>query len=138
MTLGELKILMYTAAERDTSAVPSTWSADNPLWGHCAVASCIVQKIFGGELLRYDLAGTKYAPVSHYANRLPDGSVYDSTECQFDADFSLEGIEPTVRPREYVLDKKKFPKSVARYTLLCRRMAALDSSFAEAIGDNKE
>jgi deoxycytidylate deaminase len=127
ITLDELKALIHAVSDRDTSAVPSTWSADNPLWGHCRVASCIVQKMFGGELLTQDLAGTKYAPVSHYSNCLPDGTQYDLTESQFDADFSLVGIEPKVRPRAYALDAEKSPKNVARYKLLYWRvMGALN------------
>src|SRR5262245_61020363 len=51
--LSELQRMLAQAATRVTSASPDGWTKKNPLWGHCAVVAAIVQKMHGGELLRY-------------------------------------------------------------------------------------
>ena len=60
--------------QRRTSADPEGWSPHNRPWGQCAVTALVVQDRFGGELLRARVDG-----VSHYWNRLPDGSELDLT-----------------------------------------------------------
>lgn len=84
--------------------------------------------MLGGELLRYDLKGTPYEHLrSHYRNRLPDGTIVDFTESQFQGNVpSLP--EPTLRQREEVLDPVKYHKTVERYKLLRARVR-------ESIGD---
>jgi hypothetical protein len=97
----------------DTSADPE-WSPENAALGQCAVTALVVQDELGGELLRTTVNG-----VSHYFNRLPDGSELDLTRTQFAA------WEPTAietRSREYVLS---FPATRARYELLRARVEVL-------------
>ena len=81
------------------------WTPDNPLWGHCAVVSLIVQDLFGGDLLRVSLEGTEFAEGrSHYFNRLPDGRVVDLTEAQFQGRLPAElAATAVVRDRDYVI-----------------------------------
>lgn len=75
------KKLLPTICDKETSLDPDGWSSENPLLGHCAVVSLIVQNLFGGELLRASLAGTEFAHMrSHYWNRLPDGTADDFTK----------------------------------------------------------
>lgn len=114
---------------RDTSADPDNWTPENPSWGHCAVAALVVQTVMGGELLRYDLSGTPFAAMrSHYRNRLPDGTLVDLTQEQFQGQLP-DLPEPVVRARSEVLDPVKYPDSVRRYELFKRRVIAWLDSF---------
>jgi hypothetical protein len=79
------------------------WTSDNPTFGHCAVASLLVQDLFGGDLLRVSLEGTEFAEGrSHYFNRLPDGTVIDVTREQFQGRLP-ENLPAQERTREYVI-----------------------------------
>ncbi|MDP3645620.1 MAG: hypothetical protein Q8R25_00845 [bacterium] len=121
--IAQLKHFLRRAAQSDTSSAPDTWTAANPLWGHCAVASAIAQKIFGGDLLRYDLKGTKFEFMgSHYSNRLSYDRLVDFTASQFSGENPCPSITPTVRERSTVLDPVKYPKVVARYKQLFWRV----------------
>ena len=81
---------------------------ENPAWGQCAVTALVVQDAFGGDLLRAMVEG-----VSHYWNRLPDGSEVDLTRQQF-PEGAMHGAT-VVKDREYVLS---FPETASRYLLL--------------------
>lgn len=96
----------------DTSADPDGWTPENPAWGQCAVTSLVVQDREGGRLMRTTVDG-----VSHYLNKLPDGTVRDLTLHQFGG----RGYDaaPEERTREYVLG---FPSTAARYALLRSRV----------------
>lgn len=96
----------------ETSSDP-TWSAKNPALGQCAVTALVVQDRLGGDLLRTTVDG-----VSHYFNRLPDGTELDLTRDQF-PEWAPTEVEP--RSREYVLS---FPATAARYDLLRERLGA--------------
>lgn len=112
----------------DTSLDEDGWTSENPTWGHCAVAALAVQTVMGGELLRYDLAGTPFAGMrSHYRNRLPDGRVVDFTEAQFQGRLPENLPEPVVRQSLELLDPEKYPKTVERYERFKKRVV-------EAIG----
>lgn len=63
-------------------------SHESPLWGKCVLVSLIVRGCFGGDLISGDYAG-----LSHYWNRLPDGTEVDLTSCQFGGN----GFDPVVR-----------------------------------------
>ena len=95
----------------DTSA-DTAWSPDNPALGQCAVTALVVQDRLGGSLLRTTVGG-----VSHYLNRLPDGSVVDLTLGQFGGAYY--DAEPEERSRDYVLS---FASTVARYETLRGRV----------------
>jgi hypothetical protein len=97
----------------ETSADSEGWTPENPSWGQCAITALVLQDLFGGDLLRSTVNG-----VSHYWNRLPDGSEVDITLRQFGADAKCDA-PPVDRERDYVLS---FPETVARYELLRKRM----------------
>jgi hypothetical protein len=98
----------------DTSASPDEWKASRPSIGQCAVTALLVQETFGGELLRVVNEG-----VSHYFNRLPDGSEVDLTRDQFDA---WDPSPAEVRGRDYVLS---FPATAERYERLKKRIGVV-------------
>jgi hypothetical protein len=115
--LESLADMLEQAWSRDSSADPERWTVDSPACGQCAVTALVVQDEFGGDLLRTTVDG-----LSHYWNRLPDGSEVDLTRQQF-AEGATYG--PTVvRDREYVLS---FPDTVRRYLLLRRRVGSSDA-----------
>lgn len=114
---------MSARSEALASRVRAAWSADtlaDPRWtsstpslGQCAVTALVVQDELGGELLRAVVDG-----VSHYWNRLPDGSELDLTRDQFPV--WVRG--PTeLRSRVYVLS---YPDTRKRYDRLCARLRA--------------
>jgi hypothetical protein len=87
------------------------WSRDRPSKGQCAVTALVVQDHLGGELLRATVG-----PVSHYWNRLPDGTIVDLTRDQFPS-FSPVGVES--RTREYVLS---YPATAERYRVFAEEV----------------
>jgi hypothetical protein len=91
----------------DTSADES-WTIDNPELGQCAVTALVVQDALGGVLLRSTVNG-----VSHYWNRITDGTEVDLTRAQFAEPVTFGDI--VEREREYVLS---FPITASRYRLL--------------------
>lgn len=106
--LEDLTRSVQGAWSRDTSISPEAWSTERPWVGQCAVTALVIQDRCGGDLLRAEVAG-----VSHYWNRLPDGSEVDLTRMQFDS-FVVDG-PIQVRDRGYVLS---FPDTVTRYERL--------------------
>ena len=111
---------------RDTSADPDGWTPENPLWGHCAVASVAAQDRFGGGLLRASLEKfPKWAQMrSHYWNRFPHGGQRDFTEPQFGGD-PPRGLEAGEKSRAYVLS---FGPTRERYRLLSWRIAKAENA----------
>jgi len=93
----------------DTSA-EATWVADRPSEGQCAVTALVVQDYLGGDLVRAIVEG-----VSHYWNRLPDGTTVDLTRDQF---TSFQPVDIELRAREYVMS---FPETARRYRTLAGR-----------------
>lgn len=94
-----------------TSSDPLGWRPERPAHGQCAVTALVMQDLLGGVLLR-----TVNEGVSHYWNRLPDGTELDLTRSQFDKWSPDEIVE---RDREYVLS---FPETQRRYDLLKERL----------------
>jgi hypothetical protein len=111
---------------RDTSADPQGWTPENPLWGHCAIIALAAEGLFGGELLRASLDGTKFSSMrSHYWNRLPSGKETDFSRSQF-GDSYPAGLRGEVKTRDYVLfdpETKKPREIVKRYELFCERLS---------------
>jgi hypothetical protein len=103
------------AWSKETSATPESWRPGNPAAGQCAVTALVVQDIAGGELLRCVVDGH----VSHYFNRLPDGTEIDLTRSQFKGRSHFS--EPEIRNRSYVLS---YPATAARYELLKERIGS--------------
>ncbi|MBM3271800.1 hypothetical protein FJY94_00730 [Candidatus Kaiserbacteria bacterium] len=119
MEKEELLSKLRTCAAKDTSADPGGWTVDNPLWGHCAVASLLAQEVFGGELVRGSLKDVeKYAHLrSHYWNRLPDGQEFDFTSEQY-PDVSCKDLVGEIRSRESVLEH---PDTQTRFAVFKER-----------------
>ena len=105
------------AAWNAETSVRDDWNLECPSAGQCAVTSLVVQDFFGGDLLQSTVQG-----VSHYWNRLPDGTEVDLTRDQFDR-FLLDR-DPSVRDRTYVLS---FPKTAMRYQ---RLRSAVDATLS--------
>lgn len=117
--------LLPTLCDLDTGSDRENWTQENPLWGHCAVASLVAQDRFGGDLMRASLEPfPKYAAMrSHYWNRLPDGSERDLTRPQFGDDPPAITIAET-RTRTYVLSHAA---TMERYKLLAWRLACAEN-----------
>jgi len=119
LSIEKFDEILPKICDTETSLDSAGWSKDNPLYGHCAVASVLAQGIFGGRLMRADL--TKYSEYahmrSHYVNLLPNGEMKDFTLPQFKGKRpnDLEFVE---RTREYVLSN---PDTAKRYNLLLQR-----------------
>lgn len=123
MNPNEFKRILRAVCQVDTSADPEGWTPENPLWGHCAVASVLAQDFFGGELVRYSLEtvkGYEYLK-SHFANLLPSGEIVDFTISQYPKNI-VEGVEHELRTRERVLNH---PDTLRRYKLLKSRFNSL-------------
>jgi len=117
-SVDELLDALRCAWARDTSASPESWTPENAPLGQCAVTALVVQDFFGGTLIRAIVR----PDVSHYWNRLPDGTELDLTRSQFTS-FELAAA-PVVRSRDFVLS---FPDTVRRYDRLIERtIRALD------------
>lgn len=97
--------------DAETSA--GGYSPETPSTGQCAVTSLILQDIFGGDLVRFINMG-----ISHYFNRLPDGSEVDLTRDQF----------PIWDPETAVIRERAYLESsewtVKRYQILKSRLEA--------------
>ncbi len=97
-----LEEMLPSICSRETSASPEGWTKQNPLYGHCAVVSLVAQNLFGGELLRTSLDGTKFSVMgSHYVNRI-NGKIKDFTAPQFEGDYPA-GLQFEPRTRDYIL-----------------------------------
>ena len=111
-TPADLRLELERLWAADTSADPERWTAGNGSYGHCAVAAMICQDLFGGTLRRGVVNG-----VSHYWNRLPDGTDVDLTSDQFGGDVAATDVRD--RDRDYV---NSHPATLTRYQLLTERL----------------
>lgn len=120
ISIDEFRQVIPFLCDRETTLAPDKWSAENPLMGHCAVVSLVVQNLFGGDLARASLENTAFSGMgSHYWNRFVDGSEMDFTKPQF-GDKYPQGLEGKVKDRSYVLS---FPETKERYKKLALRLA---------------
>ncbi len=120
MNQGKFRELLPRICDKETSSDPDGWTETNPLWGHCAVVSLLVQDYFYGKILRVSLLEIpEFAAMrSHYFNELPSGTVTDFTAAQF-GDRYPKGLEAEPRNRSYLLSS---PDTERRYKLLEERM----------------
>jgi hypothetical protein len=70
----KVRASLRTAWSLDTAV---QWTKENPALGQCNVTAAVVFDLFGGEVLRTELAG-----IWHYYNRI-DGQRFDLTDSQF-------------------------------------------------------
>ena len=113
----DLALKLRQAWQRETSSDPAGWAPQNPAWGQCAVTACIVQDVLGGDIVWAEAKTPAGNTISHYFNKLADGSVVDLTRDQFPAGTSLSppdgqpktqgrGGESYPTTRDYVLSFK--------------------------------
>ncbi len=100
------------------TAASDNWNPAHSSVGQSAVTALVLQDLFGGQLLQATVQG-----VSHYWNRLPNGTEVDLTRDQFDR-FIVDS-PPKVRDRTYVLS---FPSTLLRYD---RLRSAVDATLRE-------
>lgn len=118
ISIKDFEKLLPQICDKKTSVDPNGWTEKNPLWGHCAVVSLLALDLFGGDLLRVSLKGTKFASSRwHYWNKLPDGTEWDFTRLQFGACYP-RGLKVVTRIRKEVMS---YPPTVRRYELLKKR-----------------
>lgn len=121
MTPKQFENALPMVCSRETSSDPKGWSSDNPLYGHCAVASLVAQNLFGGTLMRVSLEGTPFETMrSHYFNVLPDGTAQDFTAPQFCGRFETGLGSAQERTRAHLLQD---PITRARYRELAWHLA---------------
>src|SRR5690348_3302181 len=118
ITVEKFEELLLKICSKETSSDPDGWTPENPLYGHCAVASVLAQLVFGGTLLRASLEqDPKFSHMrSHYVNKLPDETVIDFTKNQFGNAYPSMEFEK--RTRTYVLENKQTHQ---RYSILAFR-----------------
>lgn len=112
LNISLLPYLLEMSWTENTSS-DSGWSEYNPALGQCAVTALIIQDYFGGDILR-----CMVDKVSHYYNRLPDGTFLDETASQFNDDeiAPIEFRNPTTdKGRDYLLSSES---TSIRYEML--------------------
>jgi len=117
MNLKTLRALLEVAWCAETAY--GEWNPCNPSLNQCAITALVIQKYFGGDLLRCKMTNDD----SHYWNRLPDGTEVDLTEDQFNY-IEAQPIKSDflVRKRDYTLS---FISTRRRYDLLVNRLNTL-------------
>ena len=129
----ELKYLVRKSASRETSVPPQElWTPENPLYGHCAIATALAEDLCGLKTKRGVIPEEwqkKLGYRSHYWNILPDGSPYDFSREQMPADFPYDafirgeiGSEFSMDVRTRILANDDTRK---RYEMLRERVEAL-------------
>jgi hypothetical protein len=104
-----LRAMMEKVWDEKTSA--GGYTPELPSTGQCAITSMIVQDMLGGDLLRVMNVG-----ISHYFNRLEDGTEIDLTRDQ----FPVWDPEPAVVRERAYLDGSEW--TLTRYKILCDKL----------------
>lgn len=116
MTVKKFKEILPRICGKNTSFDPKGWTKDNPFWGHCAVVSLLAQDLFGGELLRSSLSGTKFSRMRfHFWNFFTDKH-WDFTRPQFGGQYPTDLVVVQVK-RSLILSLRE---TAHRYELLKR------------------
>jgi len=119
LDINKFEAILPKICSRETSTDPEGWSEDNPLQDHCAVATLVANKLYGGTILRASLEGTPYAKSrSHYINRFSFGDK-DFTAPQFKQGYP-EGLFYEERTRQYLVSNSG---TLSRYTQLTLNLA---------------
>ena len=87
--LLSLKKRILNSIFSGTSTDSENWSLMNPMYGQSAIVAILVQRIFGGRILKASLAGIPgYEEMGdYYWNRLPYGAEVDLSADQFKNDL---------------------------------------------------
>src|SRR5450756_971128 len=86
VSITDLAGALRSAWSPETAVLPSSWNERNRAEGQCAVTALIIQDFFGGDLIRAIVR----PDVSHYWNKLPDGTELDLTRSFQRAEGALE------------------------------------------------
>lgn len=108
----QILLEIYSA---DTSFNSESWSSSNPTFGHCAVATLVIDDFC--EAKDKKIAKIKVDGISHYFNVI-EGNVFDTTAAQFGADSVLDYSEMEFSTREYLLSNEN---TLNRYKTLRKR-----------------
>lgn len=121
-TLQELSEALQASWGPDTAYNSQEWSQDNKARGQCVVSSLIVQNYLGGDLIRYEINGNQLHET-HYMNKLPDGTVVDTTASQYPSLVDMK-LKPTNTSETIsIRDKRLADKSTSeRYAILKRKV----------------
>lgn len=85
------------------------------MYGHCAIVSVLAQELFGGEIVKVSLKGTKYENLrSHFFNVI-DGKEIDFTIEQFGGNEPYPDFPRVIESKEEILSH---PGTQQRYMLL--------------------
>ena len=130
VALERLPPFLPNAGSKETSADPAHWSYENSAWGQCAVTALVVERFFGGEIIRLDLSRAPDPSIaalrSHYFNRIR-GRMFDLTESQFPrTQFYKDLLE---RGAITARDKKELfaaPNTRKRYELLLAEITRMN------------
>jgi hypothetical protein len=124
----EATIRQVCAQDTASPGDAPNWTPDNPTLGHCALAACLWQECFGGDLMRTVPEGFG----SHYYSSHPEGTLFglpfsvveDYTRDQFPDGTVIPAGEP--RDRDYVLNSEpaRNARTPERYALFKRRFWA--------------
>ena len=113
---------LHKSWTKDTCYDRSDWSEDNPARGQCVVSSLVIQKYFGGELLRYKVTGAA-TDETHYCNSLADGTLVDATASQYTQPMTFEALPVNLKGYATVREKRLAEESTrSRYELLLSRV----------------
>lgn len=116
----------------ETAVDPDAWTSERPSTGQCAVTALIVNALFDGKILRFDLG----VHGTHYGNLIElDGEIeyVDLTDDQFDFSWKHNSSEERSR-EELCSDASTF----ARFRVLSSRLSALWASEHTKNLDDKE
>lgn len=84
-SLEDIIAALQASWDADTAFDDAEWSLDNPARGQCVVSCLVFQDFKGGELVRYKVTGD--VTEKHYANRLPDGTIVDTSGAQYSGKY---------------------------------------------------
>jgi len=117
-TVDDLKEELQHAWTNNTTSDPQHWTCHNPAWGQCAVTACVVQDLFGGDIVWSEAALPDGSKLSHYFNEINLMAV-DLTRDQFpkgtDIPFGVPKTKQFATTRDYILS---FPVTQKRYETL--------------------
>jgi hypothetical protein len=109
---------------QDTSSRPDQWSSKNPARGQCVPSSLVIQKLLGGELIRYKAVYEGVAE-KHFAN-LIGNKIIDSARSQYPDDFVL--LQYPQEPSQNLSFRDKLlgdPGTKARYEIMLAHVEKL-------------
>lgn len=97
----------------------SSWSPENPAWGHCDITALLINDLLGGDLVVgavHSVDGARQG--HHWWNRLPSGIEIDLTREQFRDGQTIADAQIVKRPAAWPRRRGK------QYELLRSRVAA--------------